>query len=46
MSRDRSSCNDMSLLLITDHFSGPDRAVGPLRVCLCIRTIIFELNDL
>ena len=31
-------------LVFTDHFSGPGRTMGP--VCLCVRTITFELNVL
>ena len=30
----------------TDHFSGPGRAFGPVCVCLCVRTITLELNNL
>ena len=32
-------------LFVTDHFSGPDRAVSPVCVCVCL-DITLELNDL
>jgi len=31
---------------ITDQFSGPGSAIGPLHVCVCFRTITFTRNDL
>jgi len=31
---------------VTDHLSGPGRAIGVICVCLCHQTIIFEWNDL
>ena len=31
---------------ITNHFSDPGRAIGQMCVCVCVRTITFEQNDL
>jgi len=36
----------VTLLILTDHFSGPSRALGRVCVSACVRTITFELNDL
>jgi len=32
--------------VLCNHFSGPDRAIGRLRVYVCVWTITFERNDL
>jgi len=32
--------------IFTDHFSGPGRAIGPVCVCLRVRTVTVELDDL
>jgi len=42
----------MRNILFTDHFSGPGRTIGlvyvrvSVSVRLCVRAIIFELNDI
>jgi len=38
----------LTIALITDRFSGPGWAIGPLCacVCLCVRPITFEINNL
>jgi len=33
-------------IIITNHFSGPGAAIGPVCSCWCVRTETFELNDL
>jgi len=35
-----------AVVTYTDHFSGPSRAIGPVCVCLYVRAITLELNDL
>jgi len=34
--------------IFVDHFSGPDVAIGPVCVCVCVyvRETIFELTDI
>jgi len=34
-----------SISIVTIHFCGPGRAIGPV-VCLCVQTTTFQLNDI
>jgi len=34
------------LAIVTDPFSGPGRAIGPVCVSVCVHTITFDQNDL